>query len=54
MFDETIWKEINAKVTEYGKEKGIDFILGAKGDGTIMYANEAKEITKEIIEYINK
>ena len=53
-FEEIIWKEINQKVTDYGKEHGIDFILGAKGDGTIMYANEEKEITKEIIEYINK
>lgn len=54
VFDETIWKEINKKVAEYGKEHDIDFIIGAKGDGTIMYANEKKEITKEIIEYINK
>lgn len=53
-FEETIWKEINKKVADYGKENNIDFILGANGDGSIMYANEQKEITKEIIEYINK
>lgn len=53
-YDALIWKEINEKVTVYGKDHSIDLILGAKGDGAIMYASDAKDITKAVIEFINK
>lgn len=53
-FERIIWENINKKVSEYGKENGLDYIFGANGDGTMMYASESNDITKEIIEYINK
>lgn len=53
-FERIIWEKINQKVGEYGKEKGYDYIFGAKGDGAIMYAADAKDITKEVIAYINR
>lgn len=53
-YEGQIWSEINAKVIAYGKEHNIDFILGAKGDGNIMYASDSKDISKEIIVYINQ
>lgn len=53
-FERVIWEKINQKINEYGKEKGYDYIFGAKGDGSIMYASDAKDITKEVIAYINK
>ncbi|WP_300665333.1 OmpH family outer membrane protein [Fluviicola sp.] len=53
-FDEIIWGEINRSISEYGKKHGIDFILGAKGDGNIMYASDRCDITNELIEFIHK
>ena len=53
-FDKIIWDQINLKVSEFGKEKGYDYIFGAKGDGSIMYASDSKDVTKELIEYINR
>jgi outer membrane protein len=53
-FERVIWEKINQKVNEYGKEQGYDYIFGAKGDGSIMYASDHKDITKEIIAYINQ
>lgn len=52
-FERVVWEKINEKINDYGKEKGYDYIFGAKGDGSIMYASEAKDITKEVIAYIN-
>jgi len=52
-YNEQIWSQINQYVTEYGKEKQFEYILGAEGNGSIMYGNEADDITKEIIAYIN-
>jgi Skp family chaperone for outer membrane proteins len=48
-----IWKFINDKATEYGKEKNYEFIFGAVGDGSLMYAHEKNDITAEFIEYLN-
>jgi outer membrane protein len=53
-FDKIIWDQINAKINAYGKEQGYDYIFGAKGDGSIMYASDKKDITKEVIAYINQ
>jgi outer membrane protein len=48
-----IWKRINEYISTYGKEHGYDFIFGATGDGNLMYANDANDITDEVITYIN-
>ncbi|MNU76134.1 Outer membrane protein (OmpH-like) [compost metagenome] len=50
--DEIIWGEINRVLTEYGKKKGIDFVLGAKGDGNIMFASDRCDITEDVLEYM--
>jgi outer membrane protein len=49
-----IWKRINQLLTEFGKQKGYNFILGAAGNGSLMYANEADNVTEEVILFINK
>lgn len=49
-----IWKQINQYVKDYGKEHNYTFILGAEGIGTVMYSDEAKNITKELSGYINE
>ncbi len=52
-FYNQIWDRINEYVQEYGKENGYTYIYGANGDGSIMYAEDSKEITEEIITMIN-
>lgn len=49
-----VWKRINEYVSAYGEEHGYDFIFGATGDGNLMYARQARDVTNEVIEYINR
>jgi outer membrane protein len=48
-----IWKYINGEVLVYGKEKGYDYIFGASGNGSLMYAGDAHDITQEMVDYLN-
>jgi len=49
-----VWKQINQYVIDFGKEQDYDYIFGSATNGSLMYAKDSKEITKEVIEYINK
>lgn len=53
-FQNSIWQELNKRIEEYGKKMGYKYILGANGDGSIMYGDEAEDITEELIKYLNK
>lgn len=52
-FYNQIWDRINTYVQGYGKENGYTYIFGANGDGSMMYAEDSKDITEEIISIIN-
>lgn len=52
-YTNNIWKQINQYMMEYGNENGYDFIFGASGDGNLMFANDANDISEEFILYIN-
>lgn len=52
-YDAQIWAQINQYIIDYGKENNITFILGANGSGAVFYAETDKNITQNIIEYIN-
>lgn len=53
-FTADIWSEINRSIERFGKEKGYDFIYGATGNGSLMFANSSGDVTKDMIEYINE
>ena len=53
-YNTQIWNQLNSYVQEYGKANSYDFIQGATGSGSMMYAREDLDITDEIIEYVNK
>jgi outer membrane protein len=53
-YTDQIWTQINQYTKDFGKEKGYDFILGASGDGVLMYADEGKDITEQMKTYINE
>jgi outer membrane protein len=54
MYEDMIWKQINTYTEKYGKDNNYEYILGAQGSGTVMYANPKNDITKEFIEYLNR
>lgn len=51
--DAKIWNQINQYIKDYGKSHDYTFMLGANGDGNVMYAAESKNVTKDVIQYIN-
>jgi outer membrane protein len=49
-----VMKQLNQYVQEYGAEHGYTYILGADGNGSIMFADKSKDVTKEVLEYLNQ
>ena len=49
-----IFNKINEYMKEYGEEKGYSIIWGANGNGNIMYGEEGKNITEDVLKYINE
>lgn len=50
---QTVINDINSYVKEYGKSKGYPIIFGAGGNGNIMYAEEASDLTQKVLEGLN-
>ncbi|HZK64303.1 MAG TPA: OmpH family outer membrane protein [Puia sp.] len=53
-YDQEILTQLNQYVKDYGKENGYTYIFGNDGNGSLMYAKEGKDISKQVIEYINE
>lgn len=51
--NEKILNQLNQYVRNYGEAHGYDYIFGSMNDGTIMHAPESKNLTNEVITYIN-
>lgn len=52
-FDAQIWFQLNEYIKNYGEVHSYDIILGAKGDGEILYGVEAFDITNDMIAFAN-
>lgn len=48
-----VYARLNEYIKEYGEEKKYDLVLGSNGEGNVMYVSDNKNITKELIDYIN-
>jgi outer membrane protein len=53
-FNENLQKSLDAYLEEYNKDKGYDYILSYSRSGSILYKNAALDITKEVIDGMNK
>src|SRR5574337_1394360 len=42
-----IWSQLNQYMQDYGHTQGYEYIFGANGDGALMYADDAVNITSE-------
>lgn len=51
---ESVLNQINSYVESYAKKKGYDMVLGAEGSGTIVYATDAYDITKDVLTALNE
>lgn len=51
---DTLVKQVKAFIKDYGKKNGYTFILGSNEAGSVLYGDEAKDITNEILEALNK
>ncbi len=51
---QTVINDINDYIKEYGKQNNHKIIFGASGSGNIMYADEATDLTEEVLEGLNK
>lgn len=49
-----LWLRINEAIKAFGVDRGYDFIYGATGDGSLMYARETHDITDIVVAYLNK
>ena len=50
---EPLIQEFTQKIRQYGEEHGYDIIFGATASGNIVYGKKGKNITADVIEYIN-
>ena len=53
-YTEDIWRYINEGVKEYAEANGYTYVFGATGDGGLMYAKEGKDVTSEVIRFVNE
>jgi outer membrane protein len=53
-YSSQVMKQLNQYVQQYGKEHGYTYILGADGAGSLMFADEAENVTKEVMDFLNK
>lgn len=51
---EVLTKRVDSVVASYAKTKNYNLIFGTSGKGTVMYGDEKLDITKEILEILNK
>lgn len=52
-YNSKIFAQLNEYINEYGKKNKYTFVFGANGQGSLMFASDKKDITNEILEYIN-
>jgi len=52
-YDEQILTQLNQYVKDFGSEHDYAYIYGNDGNGSLMYAQESYNVTKEVTDYIN-
>lgn len=45
---------LNTYIEEYAKKKGYRMILSSTGEGNVMYVAEKDNVTKDLLEFVNK
>lgn len=53
-YDQEILSQLNQYVSDYGKENHYEYIFGNDGNGSLMHADDALNVTRQIVQYINE
>ena len=51
---EVLIKRIDSLVAVYSKTKGFNLVLGTQGNGTVMYGDDALNVTEDVIRTLNE
>ncbi|MDB5256582.1 MAG: hypothetical protein JWM14_1277 [Chitinophagaceae bacterium] len=52
-YTDQVWKQLNQYVKDYGQAHSYNMVFGTTNSGEIMYADEAEDLTDEILEFAN-
>lgn len=52
-YTDQVWAQLNQYLADYGHQKGYEYIFGANGDGALMFADDAVNITDDVSAYVN-
>lgn len=52
-YSEKVWTQINQYVKEYGAANNYEYIFGINGNGSLMYSHPGKDVTKDVLSFIN-
>ena len=48
-----VWDRLNPVLLQYGEERKLEMVIGANGAGTLLYGSKGKDVTDDLITYIN-
>lgn len=49
-----IWKQLSQYIMQFGKKNHYKYILGFENKSSILYGDEAEDVTKELSVYVNE
>lgn len=52
-YDKEILTQLNQYVKDFGEKNQYTYVFGNDGNGSLLYAKEGENITKQVLEYIN-
>jgi len=52
--NQQVWTRLNGYLKSYGEDHSHQIILGTQGNGSIMYAHPDKDITEDVLIYVNQ
>lgn len=50
---DSLIKKVKSFIKDYGKKNGYTYVLGANDAGSVLYGDESKDITEEILQALN-
>jgi len=53
-YDKEILAQLNQYVRDFGAKNNYEYIFGNDGNGSLMYAQESNDLTRQVTEYINQ
>lgn len=53
-YKDQIWKQLSQYIMQYGKKNNCKYILGFENKTSILYGDEAQDVTKELELYVNE